>query len=142
MYSVCLWVSKLFLSECVDAGFSSDRKHEKFAVGARVLVNTQNVVILRCSFVLYLKNHAEGFIRPRIRTVQLFCGSILFRTQKGVSLLKEEIKIEMFAGFSPSIHTSIYLKVQLKSSDSLSTRSTSAPGTLQMGLFTQSLPRL
>ena len=50
MYSVCLMVSKLFLSEYVEAGFSSDRKHEKFAVGAHVLVNTQNVVISRrCS---------------------------------------------------------------------------------------------
>ena len=55
MCSVCLMVSKLFLSEYVEqpdveAGFSSDRKHEKFAVGARVLVNTQNVVISRCCF--------------------------------------------------------------------------------------------
>ena len=29
---------------------SSDRKHEKIAVGAHVLVNIQNVVILRCCF--------------------------------------------------------------------------------------------
>ena len=50
MYSVYLMVSKLFLSECVEAGFSSGRKHEKFAVGAHVLVNTQNVVISRCCF--------------------------------------------------------------------------------------------
>ena len=50
MYSVCLMVSKVFLSECVEAGFSSDWKHEKFAVGAHVLVNTQNVVISRCYF--------------------------------------------------------------------------------------------
>ena len=41
---------KIILSEYGEAGFSSDRKHEKFAVGARVLVNTQNVVILRCCF--------------------------------------------------------------------------------------------
>ena len=50
MCSVCLMVSKLFLSEYVYAGFSSDRKHEKLAVGAHVLVNTQNVVISRCCF--------------------------------------------------------------------------------------------
>ena len=47
---MCLMVSKLFLSEYVEAGFSSDRKHEKFAVGAHVLVNTQNVANSR--FVL------------------------------------------------------------------------------------------
>ena len=47
---MCLTVSKLFLSEYVEAGFSSDRKHEKFAVGAHVLVNTRNVVISRCCF--------------------------------------------------------------------------------------------
>ena len=47
MNSVCQLVSKLFLSEYREAGFSSDRKHEKIAVGARVLVNTQNVVISR-----------------------------------------------------------------------------------------------
>ena len=50
MFSVCLMVSKLFLSEYVEAGFSSDRKHGKFAVGAYVLVNTQNVVISRRCF--------------------------------------------------------------------------------------------
>ena len=50
MYSVCLMVSKLFLSEYVEAGFSSDRKHEKFSVGAHILVNTQNVVISCCCF--------------------------------------------------------------------------------------------
>ena len=43
-------VSKLFLSENVESGFSSDRKHEKFAVGAHVLVNTQNETISRCCF--------------------------------------------------------------------------------------------
>ena len=38
MYSACLTVSaKLFLSEShVEAGFSSSRKHEEFAVGAHV----------------------------------------------------------------------------------------------------------
>ena len=50
MYSVCLMVSKLFLSECVEAGLSSDRKLEKFAVGTQVLLHTQNVVISRCCF--------------------------------------------------------------------------------------------
>ena len=50
MYSVCLMVSKLFLSEYLVAGFSSDRKDEKFAVSAHVLVNTPNVVISRCCF--------------------------------------------------------------------------------------------
>ena len=50
MYSVCLTVSKLFLLEYMEAGFSSDWKHEKLAVGAHVLVNTQNVVISRCCF--------------------------------------------------------------------------------------------
>ena len=52
MYSLCLTVLKLFLSEYLEASFSSDRKHEKFAVGAPVLVNTQNVVISRCCFSL------------------------------------------------------------------------------------------
>ena len=47
---MCLMVSKLCLSEDVEAGFSSDRKHEKFVDGARVLVNTQNVVISSCCF--------------------------------------------------------------------------------------------
>ena len=50
MYSVCLMVSKLFLAECVEAGFLYNRKLEKFAVGAQVLVHTQNVVISRCCF--------------------------------------------------------------------------------------------
>ena len=50
MHSVCLTVLKLFVSENVEAGFSSDKKHEKFAVGAHVLANTQNVVISRCCF--------------------------------------------------------------------------------------------
>ena len=50
MYSVCLMVPKLFSSEYEEAGVSSDGKHEKFAVGAHVLVNTQNVVISRCCF--------------------------------------------------------------------------------------------
>ena len=50
MDSVCLMVSKLFLSEYVEVGFSSGRKHEKFAVRAHVLINTQNVVILHCCF--------------------------------------------------------------------------------------------
>ena len=49
MYSVCPTVC-YFLSEYVEAGFSSDRKHENFAVGARVVVNTQNVVVSRCCF--------------------------------------------------------------------------------------------
>ena len=47
---MCLMVSKLFLSEYVEADFSSDRKHDKFALSAHVLVNTQNVVISRSCF--------------------------------------------------------------------------------------------
>ena len=47
---MCLMVSKLFSSEYVEADFSSDRKYERFAVGAHVLINTQNVVISRCCF--------------------------------------------------------------------------------------------
>ena len=50
MYSVCLMVSKLFLSEYVEESFSSNQKHEKFAVGTHILVNTQNVVISCCCF--------------------------------------------------------------------------------------------
>ena len=50
MYSVCLMVSKLFLLEYVEAGFSSDWKHDIFAVGAHVLVNTKNLVNSRCCF--------------------------------------------------------------------------------------------
>ena len=56
-----LTVSILFLSEYVDAAFSSDRKHEKFAVGAHILVNTQNAVISRCCFC-----------RERLRNVAKF----------------------------------------------------------------------
>ena len=43
-------VSKLFLSEYVEASFSSDQKQEKFAFITHVLVNTENVVIWRCCF--------------------------------------------------------------------------------------------
>ena len=62
-------VLKLFLSEYVEAGFSSDRKHEKFAIGAPVLVNTQNVVISRCCFAedgqemfyyMYVQSHCSA----------------------------------------------------------------------------------
>ena len=64
MYSVCLTVSKLFLSEYFKAGFSSDGKHEKFAVGGHVLINTQNVVMF-CrgqlrnvpSFIMRMQSH-------------------------------------------------------------------------------------
>ena len=50
MYSVCLTVSKLFLLEYVEAGFTSDRKHEKFAVRAPILINTQNVHVVISRF--------------------------------------------------------------------------------------------
>ena len=67
MYSVCMTVSKLFLSEYVEVGFSSGRKHEKFAVGAHVLVNTQIVVISRCCF-------AEDAKCYYARAEPLFCS--------------------------------------------------------------------
>ena len=34
----------------MEVGFSFDWKHEKFAVGAHVLINTQNAAISRCCF--------------------------------------------------------------------------------------------
>ena len=71
MYSVCLMVSKLFLSEYGEAGFSSDRKHEKIAVGARVLVNTQNVVISRSCFA---EDGYEMYQVYYARAEPLFCS--------------------------------------------------------------------
>ena len=63
-------MSKLFISEFVKPGFSSDRKHEQFAVGAHVLVNTQNVVISRCvlqrtakkytNFIMHVQSHCSA----------------------------------------------------------------------------------
>ena len=59
-------VSKLFLSEYGEAGFSSDWKHEKLAVGARFLVITQNVVICRGrlrnvpSFNMQVQSHCSA----------------------------------------------------------------------------------
>ena len=69
MYSLCLTVLKLFLSEYVEAGFSSDRKHEKCAVGGRVLINTQNVVISHCCFT---EDGQEMFYYARAEP--LFCS--------------------------------------------------------------------
>ena len=43
----------------MEAGFSSDRKREKFAVGAHVPVNTQNGVISRCCFAEFCYARAE-----------------------------------------------------------------------------------
>ena len=57
-------VSKLFLSEHVEAGFSSDRKHEKFVVDAHVLIKTHKYT--ECSDFTLL------FCRGRLRNVPSF----------------------------------------------------------------------
>ena len=61
----------------MEAGFSSDRKHEKFAVGAHVLVNTKNVVISRCRFAVRTATKCTKFYYARAEP--LFCSlNLLF----------------------------------------------------------------
>ena len=99
MYSVCLMVSKLSLSKYVEAGFSSDRKHEKFAVGARVLVNTHNVVISHCCF-------AEDRVIHIMLTI--FTIMLILYSQK-ILLLCSKSSTIMLRIFSPD-HSFFYLK--------------------------------
>lgn len=74
-------------------------------------------------------------------------GAGIYRNPRYVSSVNDKfdkLRLQRRSNFDKVLGEllSCYLKVQFQSSDSLSTSTTSPPGTLQMGLFKQSLARV
>ena len=96
------------------------------------------------SFLAFLRLHAA---QSTTTTRKIHEGAGIYRNPRYVSSVNDKfdkLRLQRRSNFDKVLGEllSCYLKVQFQSSDSLSTSTTSPPGTLQMGLFKQSLARV
>ena len=97
------------------------------------------------SFLAFLRLHAAQSTTTTRKKIHEGAG--IYRNPRYVSSVNDKfdkLRLQRRSNFDKVLGEllSCYLKVQFQSSDSLSTSTTSPPGTLQMGLLRQSLARV